>query len=53
LARTGKINVRNTIGKFEFTVACKAVENQGKSLVALHVAGTFEKFVQHRTDNVP
>jgi len=45
--------MRNTVGKFEFAIAFEAVGYQGESLVAFHIAGTFEEFVQHRTDNVP
>jgi hypothetical protein len=48
-----QVNVCYTVGKFEFTVACKAVQDQGIVLIAFHIAGAFEEFVQHSTDNVP
>jgi hypothetical protein len=45
--------MRNAIGKLEFTVACKTIEDQGKTLVAFDVAGAFKEFIEHCADNNP
>lgn len=47
-----EVDVRDTVGKFEFAVACEAIEDDGKSFVAFDVAGTFEEFVQDPADQV-
>lgn len=41
----------NTISKFKLTIACKAVRDQRKILVAFHIAGAFEEFIQYAADN--
>jgi len=51
LAGTFQVNMRNAIGKFKFAIACKSIEDQCKVLVALHIAGTFEEFIQNCTDD--
>ena len=48
---TFQINMRNAVSKFEFAVASKAVEDQSKVLITLHITGTFEKFIQHSTND--
>jgi hypothetical protein len=40
------------IGVGKFTVAGEAIENQRESLVALHIARSFEKFIEHRADQI-
>jgi hypothetical protein len=52
LTIASEVNVRDAIRVFEAAVACKAVQHEGKPPVAFHIAGTFEKFVQHRADEV-
>jgi len=44
--------MRNTIGKFEPAVACEAIEEECKTLIAFDIAGTFEKFVQDSANQV-
>jgi len=51
LTGTFQINVRNAVSKFKFAVACKAVQDQSKVLVALHITGAFKEFVQDGTNN--
>lgn len=51
LTGTFQINVRNTVGKFEFAITGKTVEDQGKVLVAFDIAGTLEEFVQDGTND--
>jgi hypothetical protein len=43
--------MRNSVGKCEFAVTRKTIQDQGKVLVTLHIAGTFEKFIQNSADN--
>jgi hypothetical protein len=52
LAVPREINMGNAIGIFELAIACKAVEDEGKALVAFNIAGSFEKFVQDPADQV-
>jgi hypothetical protein len=52
LAAACEIDVGNTIRIFQFGIACKAVEHKSESLVAFHVAGTLEIFIEHRTNQV-
>lgn len=52
LTGAGQIDVRHAVGKFEPAVACKAVEDQGKPIVAFHIAGTLEELVQDSPDQV-
>jgi len=48
-----QINVCNTVSKFEPAVACKAIKDQCKVLVALYITGTLEEFVQDCANNYP
>ena len=50
LAFACEVDMHHTIGKGHFAVAGETVEDKGQSLVAFHVAWTFEKFIQHGTD---
>jgi hypothetical protein len=52
LAGTCEVYVRDTIGKFKPVIAREAIENERKILIALHVTGTFEKFVQDSANKV-
>lgn len=52
LAITCQIDVRDTIGIFKFAVACEAIEHKRQSLIAFHVAGPFEIFIEHRADQI-
>lgn len=52
LAPAGEIDVRHAIGVFKFAVAGKAVEHKRKALIAFHVAGTLEIFIEHRADQI-
>jgi len=49
LAISFQIHMRNAIRKFKFAVSCKSVEDQCKILIALHIAGAFEEFIQNRS----
>lgn len=42
----------DAVGVFDLTIAGEAVEHEGKTLVALHVAWTFEEFIEHRADQI-
>ena len=44
--------MRHTIGKFEFTVACEAVQDEGETFIAFDIARTFEELVQDSADQV-
>lgn len=44
--------MRDAVGIFQFGVAGKPVQHERQSLVALHVAGAFEEFIEHSTDQV-
>lgn len=52
LTGAGQVDVRHTVGELEPAVACEAVEDEGKPVVAFHVAGTLEELVQDSTDQV-
>ena len=43
----GQIHMNSSIGKDEPVIPGKAIQDRGKSLVTLHITGTFEEFVQH------
>ena len=53
LAFTCEVDVRDAIGVFDFAVAGEAVKHEGESLVAFHVAGPFEVFIEHGADQIP
>ena len=42
----------NAIGVLELAIASEAIEHECKTLVALHIAGTFEIFIEHCADQV-
>ncbi len=44
--------MRDAIGIFDFAVAGESVQHEGKPLIALHVAGTFEEFIERRADEI-
>ena len=44
--------MRDAIGIFKFAVTGEAVEDESESLIAFHIAGTFEEFVQDSADDV-
>ena len=48
LAGAGEINMRNTFGKSKFAIARETIEDQGEALIALHVTGTSEIFIERR-----
>lgn len=52
LALTGEIDVGDTIGVLELAVPCEPVEHQGETLIAFHITGTLEVFVENGTDQV-
>jgi hypothetical protein len=39
----------NTIGKDQFAITGEPIEYEGKSLIAFHIARTFEEFIEHRS----
>lgn len=52
LAAPCQINMHNAIRKFNFAIACKTVVDHCQPLVALHIPGTLEEFVEHRIDDI-
>lgn len=52
LALASEIHVRNAIGIFDFAVASEPVQHECESLVAFHIAGTFEVFIEHCADQI-
>jgi hypothetical protein len=44
--------VCNAIGKFEFAIAGETIEDQCKTLIALHITRAFKEFVQYCADNI-
>lgn len=52
MAFAGQIHMCHTVGIFQFAVACKPIQDQCESLVAFHIAGALEEFVEHRADQV-
>jgi hypothetical protein len=44
--------VYDAVGVFDPVVAGEAVEHEGKTLVAFHVARTFEEFIEHCADQI-
>ena len=44
--------MHNAIRKFNFAIACKTVVDHCQPLVALHIPGTLEEFVEHRIDDI-
>lgn len=53
LAIPGQVKVHTAIRKLHFAIAGKTIIDHRKSLVSLHIAGTFEEFIEHRLDDVP
>jgi hypothetical protein len=47
-----EINVRDAISVTQAVVASEAVEDQGETLIAFHIAWAFEKFVEHTADQI-
>ena len=47
LAPTRKIDMRNSISKGEPAIAGETVENEREPLIAFHIAGAIEEFVEH------
>ena len=47
LTFASQIHVCNAIRKSQFAVAGETVEDEGESLIAFHIAGTLEKFIEH------
>ena len=52
LTTTREIYMRDAIGKCQFAVASETIEHEGKSLVALDIAGTLEVFIEHGADQI-
>lgn len=52
LTRAREIDVRNTVGVFDAAVAGESVQHKRQSLIAFHVAGTFEEFIEHCADEI-
>lgn len=47
-----EIDMRNAVGIFDAAIAVETVHNKRQPLIALHVAGTFEEFIEHRPDQI-
>ena len=52
LALACEIDVRDAVGILNFAISCEAVQKEGKPLVAFHIAGTFEEFIEHGADEI-
>lgn len=52
MAFAREIDMCHAVGVFQFVISGEAIEDQRESLVALHVAGTLEVFIQHCADQV-
>lgn len=52
LATAREIDMRDTIGKGELTIASEAVEHERESLVAFDIARTFEVFIEDGTNQI-
>ena len=52
LATAREIDMYNAICVFEFAITRKAIEHKREPLIAFHIAGTFEVFIQHRADQI-
>jgi hypothetical protein len=52
LTIAGEVDVYDAIGIFDLAVAIEAVQDTRETLIALHVTGTFEKFVEYRADEI-
>ena len=50
LAMPNQIDMDNTVSVGDFTIAGEAIEDKSETLIAFHIAGTLEEFIQHRTD---
>jgi len=48
LTCTREVDVGDTVRESEFAITGEAVEDEGEPLIALHVAWTFEIFIEHR-----
>lgn len=44
--------MRNAIGILKPAVACETVQHQCKTLIAFHIAGSFEVFVEDCANNI-
>ena len=44
--------MHDAVGVFDPAVAGKAVEHEGETLVAFHIAGTLEVFIEHGADQI-
>lgn len=52
LTSANQIHVCNAICKSQFAVAGETVEDERESLVAFHIAGTLEKFIEHSSQQI-
>ena len=52
LTRAAEIDMRNTVSIFDFAIAGKTVEHQGKTLIALDTHRTLEIFIEDGTNNI-
>jgi len=52
LAIAFEIHMRDAVGVFDLAVAVETVQDERETLIALHVAGTFEEFIEHRADEI-
>ena len=47
LTFTSQIHMCNAVCKNQFAITGETIEDQGESLIAFHIAGTLEKFIEH------
>lgn len=52
MARAREVDMRDAVGIFDAVVASETVQHEGETLIAFHVARTFEEFVERRADEV-
>ena len=52
LTHAAEIDMRNTVSIFDFAIAGKTVEHQGKTLIAFDTHRTLEIFIEDGTNNI-
>ncbi len=52
LTTASQVDMRHAIGKCQFAVTGETVEHESEALIAFDIAGTFEIFIEHRTDQI-
>ena len=53
LTTTREVDVCDAVSIFDPVISSETVEHERKALVALHITGTLEEFIEHSADQVP